>query len=42
MNDNFHNDPYEQYDMAENAALKNGDCPDCGEKNDSKRCCTNN
>ncbi len=38
--DRFHNDPYEQYDMAESTALRNGDCQDCGEKiNDPKCCC---
>ena len=34
-----HTDPYDDYDNAEKWAIANGDCPDCGEKINSKDCC---
>lgn len=33
--------PSDYYDYCVEQAIKNGDCPDCGERQDSPKCCTN-
>ena len=39
MRDESSCDPAEWFDECYESAIKNGDCPDCGERIDSPKCC---